>query len=218
MLYSARQRFERLSVKVGLLFSKIPLSPNQWTVLSLLPAVAAAYFLAKDLFLYAAGLFIAAAFLDLVDGSVARVTGKVSRFGAYLDTVVDRYVEALIVLALLFVALPELDVLIPIKAWVFIYFFGAMMTTYAKAAAKEKEIVKEGAELKGGCLERAERLIILFVGIVLASVNVAYLSMAVVILAIFANISALQRIVKARKMAKPEGAVSGAKKFKSQFQ
>lgn len=218
MLYAGRQRFERLSVKVGLLFSKLPLTPNMWTLVSLLPAIAAAYYLAKDSFLLAAGLFIVAAFLDLVDGSVARVTGKVSRFGAYLDTVVDRYVEALVVLALLFVALPEPDFLFPIKAWIFIYLFGAMMTTYAKAAAKEKEIVKEGQELKGGALERAERLIILFVGIVLAAVNVAYLSVVVVILAIFANITALQRIVKARGMAKPVKAASRREKFKSQFQ
>jgi len=202
MLYAARQRFEKLSVKIGLVFSRIPLTPNQWTVLSLIPAIASAYFLATGWFLSAAALFFAASFLDLVDGSVARVTGKASRFGAYLDTIVDRYVEALIVLALLFVALPDPNFFIPITAWIFLYIFGAMMTTYAKAAAKEKEIVKEGQELKGGILERAERLIILFAGILLASVNVGYLSIAVIVLAVLANISALQRIWLAAKMAK----------------
>jgi len=203
MLYTARQRFERLSVKIGIAFGKVPLTPNQWTVLSLLPAVVSAYFLASSQFLCAAALFIVAGFLDIVDGSVARVTGKVSRFGAYLDTIVDRYVEALIVVALLFAALPEPNFFVPIKAWLFIYFFGAMMTTYAKAAAKEKEIVKEGLELKGGILERAERLIVLFAGIVLASANPAYLSIAVVLLAVLSNVSALQRIWIARAMSRP---------------
>ena len=202
MLYAARQRFEKLSVKIGLVFSRLPLTPNQWTIFSLLPALASAYFLANSQFLEAALLFIVAAFLDLVDGSVARVTGKVSRFGAYLDTIVDRYVEALIVLALLFVALPDPNFFLPIQAWLFVYFFGAMMTTYAKAAAKEKEIVQEGTELKGGILERAERIIILFAGILLATVNISYLSMVVVALALLANVSALQRIMLARKMAK----------------
>lgn len=202
MLYAARQRFEKLSIKIGIAFSKIPLTPNQWTILSLLPAIISAYFLAKEYFLAAAALFIVSGFLDLVDGSVARVTGKVSRFGAYLDTIVDRYVEALIIFALLFVALPDPNFFIPIQAWLFAYFFGAMMTTYAKAAAKEKEIVKEGQELKGGILERAERIIILFAGIILAYVNPAYLSIAVIALAVLANLSALQRILRVRKMTK----------------
>lgn len=212
MLYAARQRFEKLSVGIGLLFSRIPLSPNQWTIVSLVPAIAAAYFLAKEQFLSAAALFIIASFIDLVDGSVARVTGSVSRFGAYLDTIVDRYVEALIVLALLFLALPS--VYMPINAWIFIYFFGAMMTTYAKAAAKEKEIVREGSELKGGALERAERLIILFVGIVLASYNKTFLSIVIILLAVLSNVSALQRISIARRTARPAKA-GNAKKRKN---
>ncbi len=207
MLYAGRQRFEKISVKIGLAFSKIPLTPNQWTIFSLIPALASAYFLATDWFLSAAALFFAASFLDMVDGAVARVTGKASRFGAYLDTIVDRYVEALIVVALLFVALPYPEFLaqisfIPMPAWIFLYFFGGMMTTYAKAAAKEKEIVQEGMELKGGMLERAERLIILFAGIVLASISLEYLTIAIILLSVFANSSALQRIWIARKMEK----------------
>lgn len=204
MFYASRKRFEKLSIKIGILFSKIPLSPNQWTIVSLIPAIAAAYFLAKDMFLEAACLFIIASFLDLVDGSVARVTGKISRFGAYLDTIVDRYVEALVVLALLFVALPSGGFFFPMPFWIMLYFFGGMMTTYAKAAAKEKEIILEGTELKGGVLERAERLILLFVGIVAAYFNPIYLSYVIVALAVLANFSALQRIWIARKISKPK--------------
>ncbi len=201
MLYATRERFEKLSVKIGIAFSKIPLTPNQWTIVSLIPAILAAYFLAKDMFLYAAGLFILASFLDLVDGSVARVRGMASKFGAYLDTIVDRYVEALIVFALLFVALPSTGFFLPIKAWILLYLFGGMMTTYAKSAAKEKEII-EGNELKGGLLERAERLIILFLGIVAAAFDPIWLSYAVVLLAVLTNISALQRIWIARGLAR----------------
>ena len=201
MFYKNRQKFEGLSVKIGISFSKIPLTPNQWTIISLIPAILAAYFLARDQFLFAAGLFIIAAFLDLVDGSVARVTGRVSKFGAYLDTIVDRYVEALIIFALLFVSLPSSGFFLPIKAWILLYFFGAMMTTYAKSAAKEKEII-EGNELKGGLLERAERLIILFLGIVAAAFDPIWLSYAVVLLAVLTNFSALHRIWIARGLAR----------------
>lgn len=196
MLYKNRQKFGRLSIKIGIAFSKIPLSANQWTIVSLLPAIAALYFLTQNDFLTAGSFFILASFLDMVDGAVARVTRTVSRFGAYLDTIVDRYIEAIIVFGLLFVGLPGLY--LPAYAWIFLYLFGSMMTTYAKAAAKEKEIIPEGKELKGGLLERAERLIILFIGIVAAAFNPFYLTCVVALLAALTNISALQRICIAR--------------------
>lgn len=202
MLYSKRKKSgfsEGFSIKLGIAFSKLKLSPNQWTLISLIPAVLSFYFLTESNFLYAAISFIFAALLDAVDGSVARVTGKVSKFGAYLDTIVDRYVEGLIILGLFFAALPAFY--FESSAWLFIYFFGAIMTTYAKAGAKEKEIVYE-EELSGGLLERAERMIILFVGLLAAIVHPIFLTYIIVILAVLSNLTALQRILKARKAAK----------------
>lgn len=190
VLYKKRDRFAQFSVKVGLTFSKLPLSANQWTGLSLVPMLFALYFLVSQQFLYAAGLFLLSAFMDLIDGSVARVTGTVSRKGAYLDTVVDRYVEGIIILGLLFAGLP--DFYLPAYVWLFLYFFGAMMTTYVKAAAKEKELVEK--ELKGGFLERAERLLILFIGILVASLDPFFLTYTLVVLAVLSNITALQRL------------------------
>ncbi|MCK5547723.1 MAG: CDP-alcohol phosphatidyltransferase family protein [Thermoplasmata archaeon] len=195
--YENRQRFENLSVKIGALFSRLGLSPNQWTMLTIVPAIVALYFLVNSQFLYAAVFFIISGFLDMVDGAVARVMGKVTKLGAYLDTMMDRYVEALIILGLLFVPLPAFY--IPASAWLFLYFMGSMMTTYAKSAAKEKEIVDK--ELKGGLLERAERLVILFVGILLAIIDVTYLGYVIVLLAILTNLSALQRAYLAKKAA-----------------
>ena len=186
-LYTKREKFNKLSITIGVICSKIPLSANQWTLVSLIPAIVAVYFLVKEQFLAAAVLFFISAAIDLVDGSVARVTGTVSKFGAYLDTIVDRYVEGMIIFGLLFASLPSF--LVPAFAWIFLYFFGSMMTTYAKASAKEKELVIEGKELKGGILERAERLIILFVGILIAVINPLYLGMLV---EIFGNLLSIE--------------------------
>jgi len=188
--YKSRHHFANLSLKIGTIFSRFGLSPNQWTMVSIIPALIALYYLINSEFLLAALFFLLSAFLDLVDGSVARVMGKVTKRGAYLDTVVDRYVEALIVLGLVFIALP--DFYIPAAAWIFIYFLGSMMTTYVKSAAKEKELVEK--EIKGGILERAERLVILFIGILLAILDRSYLTYTIALLAVLANISALQRI------------------------
>lgn len=197
-LYKRRDKFTGFSVKVGILFSKFGLSPNKWTLLSLVPIIIAFYYLMTEQFLFAAVFFIISSFIDLIDGSVARVTGRVTKLGAYLDTVVDRYIEGIIIFGLLFAGLP--DLFLPIRAWLFIYFFGALMTTYVKAAAKEKELVED--ELKGGLLERAERLIILFVGILLAHFDTSYLTYIIVVLAILTNISALQRIYLATRAKK----------------
>jgi hypothetical protein len=98
--------------------------------------------------------------------------------------------EGIIVLGLLLAGLPHFY--IPVYAWIFLYFLGSFMTTYAKSAAKEKDLVE--MEIKGGLLERGERLIILFIGILLAHFSRVYLTYIIVILAILTNFTALQRI------------------------
>ena len=189
-LYRQRERFQDLSIRIGMAFSRLRLSPNQWTMLSILPVIAGLWFLYYSQFLQAALLLLLSSFLDLVDGSVARVTGRVSRLGAYFDTIVDRYVEFIIVLGILLAGIPGF--LIPSAAWILLYLFGAMMTTYVKAAAMEKGLTER--EIRGGIFERAERLILLFVGLLLASLEPLYLTYTVALLAVLTNISAVQRI------------------------
>ena len=190
VLYKRREWFSNLSIKVGIVFSKAGLSPNHWTMLVLLPTLASLYFIIGRQFLLAASFLIASSFIDFIDGSVARVMGKVTKFGAYLDTIMDRYVEAIILAGLLFIGLP--DFYVPAYVWIFIFLFGSFMTTYAKAAAKEKELTDK--EITGGLLERGERLIILFAGILLAHFSLSYLTYIIAMLAVLTNVTALQRI------------------------
>ena len=196
MQISMKGLFNNLSIKVGITFSKLRLSPNQWTLISLIPAIASAYYISQNLFIHGAILLIIAGFLDVVDGSVARVTGRATKFGAYLDTIVDRYVEAIIIIGLMFATLPVF--IVPAYVWIFAYLIGSMMTTYAKAAAKEKL----GEEIKGGILERAERMFLLFIGLLLGIFNPLYLIYMIALLVVLSNVSALQRIWKAWKKGK----------------
>ncbi len=193
MLYERRRIFNDISLRIGMTFSEFGLTPNQWTLLSLVFAVITAWFLSVSLFPLAALFLFFAGFLDFVDGSVARYTGMISRRGAYVDTIMDRYVEGVIAFGLIFSKLPGFY--LPANAWVFLYFFGSIMTTYAKAAAKEKDLFIE--EMSGGILERAERLSLLFIGVLLAGIYPIFLTYILVILAILSNITALQRIKKA---------------------
>jgi len=188
--YANRQKLGGISSKIGKTFAKLGLSPNQWTFLTLIPTIVSFYFLVQRDFLLAALFFFISSFMDWIDGSVARVTGKTTKFGAYLDSIMDRYVEFIIALGFLFAGLPNFY--LPIEFWILLYMFGSLMTTYAKAAAKEKDLVDK--EIKGGLIERAERLIILFLGMILAYFGRIYLTYIIVILAILTNITALQRM------------------------
>lgn len=188
MLFQKRARFENVSSYIGKLFSAAPVSPNQWTALAFLPAVLCAYLLLNGQFLLAASMLLLTGFVDMIDGAVARATGKASKKGAYIDTIADRYTELIILIPFLFIPLPAF--FLPAYAWVFLYLAGGMMTTYAKAAAAEKGL----GEIKGGMLERAERLLLLTAGIVLGSFSRILIVYVIAVAAIMANISALQRI------------------------
>ncbi len=188
MLSSNRQIFQGAEKAIGKNLSF--LSPNSWTFLSILLAVGAAYFLAIGAFILGAFLFSLAALCDAVDGAVARYIKKASSKGAYLDTIVDRYVEFLIIAGLFLYNLPS--AFLDAKMWLLIYLFGSVMTTYAKAAAKEKDIIK--VQMTAGLIGRAERLVILFIGLLLAAINPVFLAYDIALLGILTNITALQRI------------------------
>ncbi len=181
-------------------FSGIPLTANQITLISGTIAFSGLYFLIKTDLLWAAILFFISAILDLVDGAVARKTKTVSRVGAYLDTIIDRYVEGFIYFGLLFLSLP--NILLPGSVWVFLSMFGALVTTYAKAAAKEKDLVNQ--ELKGGLMSRGERLFLIFIALILGIIypDFVYMTYVLALIAILANITAIQRVYSAIKLNK----------------
>lgn len=188
-LYKRREKFSGLSARLGRTFGSAGLTANNYTALALIFVVISAYFIISGNFLCAALFFAIASFFDVVDGSVARFQKKESKSGAYLDSVSDRYVEGIFAVALALVALPAFY--LPAFFWIMLYLFGSMMTTYARAVAAEKSITKD---LRGGLLERSDRLILLFVGIVLGYFAPVYLTYVIIILAVLANVSALQRI------------------------
>ena len=190
MLTKKRRKFDKISVKIGKIFSKTGLTPNNFTLLTVLSAAVTLYFITSERFLLAALFILITGFLDFVDGSVARFTKKSTKSGAYLDTIVDRYVEFIIIFSFIFIELPYL--LLPAMVWIFLYLFGSMMTTYSKAAAMEKSIIKK--ELSSGIIERGERFLILFVGVFLAFFDKSFLLYVIIILALLTNITALQRI------------------------
>jgi len=190
MLSENRKKFDIISEKIGEIFSKTGISPNAFTLLSLFFAFLSFIFLIKENLILAPLFFVIASILDLIDGAVAKFKNQTTKKGAYLDTICDRYVEGIIIFGFLFLDLPRI-IFIP-EIWIFLCLFGALMTTYSKAAAKEKEVITD--ELKRGFMERPERIILIFLALILGNFSFLFTVYTLIILAVFSNITALQRI------------------------
>ncbi len=179
-----------LSAKLGGKFDKyivkyLPkyISPNSYTILGLLITVIASFLLAFGLFPLA-GLFIFLAGLcDMADGAIARVTGRVSVFGGFLDSVIDRYADLFFFFGLCFYYYHTRDV--------FLFFCtlfviaGSLLTSYVRARAEV--FLKEKCNV--GIIERPERIILLGIGALFSILN--YI---IPLLALLSNITVLQRI------------------------
>ncbi len=197
IVIKARFDMDRVSVRIGLVFSGFGISPNTWTLLSLIPAVFGFLSLySHDLFT-ALILFAISGFIDAIDGAVARVTGSVTALGAFLDGIIDRYVEILVYVGLLFYMLPlETEFYLPNPVWIALLIYGALMPTYIRAYADHRGVVTDPGDHKnmGGLLERAERLSILYIGMLLGCFDPIFLIYFIALLSILANVTALQRL------------------------
>lgn len=174
----------------------IGLSPNAWTLISLVPALAGLVALVMHQLALGLAMFALSAFIDIVDGTVARVTNQVSDKGAYIDGVVDRYVELMLYLGLL-IYIGRGDFLgLPNEVWIVLLIFGGLMTSFVRAYADHRGIVKDPRELKrmGGLLERLERLMLLYFGMFLGLFDIQWLMAVIALTALLANATALQRI------------------------
>ncbi len=200
MLDLHRDKFAGLEKTVAGIFCRLPLSPNQYTVLSVLMIIACVVFMMFGAYPAALVFFLVAGILDFIDGAVARGRMMASPRGAYLDTIADRYVEALLLMGFLFIGLP--DVIFPGNIWLFLILFGSTMTTYAKAAASEKKI--SDRELKGGLMSRGERMIIYAGALLILNFNWVWVTYILIGLAFLTNITAFQRIASALKIEKKQ--------------
>jgi len=182
MLNNFRENLKPTLRKIGIVFAASGLSANFWTAVGLAFAFASAtvYALHFDYAFVAGGiLLLTSGFFDIVDGQVARITKKISKKGAFLDSVFDKIAEVAIFLGILIGGYADgYLVLIAISL--------SLLVSYTRARAESL-----GVQLQGiGIGERAERLL------VIAIIGMAgFLNYAVIIVAIIASITLIQRIV-----------------------
>ena len=191
MLNNLRDTLKPALEKMGRGFASTGLSPNFWTVVGLGFALLSAivYGMGIEFGLIIGGvLLLVSGFFDMVDGQVARVTGKTSKVGSYLDSMFDKIAETAIFLGILVggYAEPYL-VLLAITL--------SLLVSYARAKSDSLNVKLQGI----GIGERAERLLaIAIIGII------GYMEPAVIIVVIIAGITLIQRMIFTAKNIKED--------------
>jgi archaetidylinositol phosphate synthase len=172
-----------------------PLNPNLLSVLGALVSVGAASAFLLGHLRTGGWLMIASGFFDLVDGAVARHNHTASTFGAFLDSTLDRLVDMAVLAGMIMYYAAHHSPWIAGVAGVALV--SSVLVSYAKARA---EVVMK--RLDAGLFERGERMGILSIGAV-----TGYLPAALVLVAVGATATALQRIsIAYREMAKIDAA------------
>lgn len=171
----------------SLFFKDTVINPNIFTMCGLFFGVVTSFLIAFNHFIFAAVFMFVTGFFDVMDGAIARSTNNVTVFGGFLDSVLDRYTDLFIMLGIFIHFLFSGDV-----AYSIITFFasiGIAVIPYAKARAEAS-----GLKCDTGLLERPERLIILFFGLIFG-----VLPYAVIVLSVLTHITVIQRIVFVKK-------------------
>src|ERR1700691_3706600 len=157
--------------------------PNVLTFMGLLINIWAAFLFAAGKFMWAVVVLIGAGLFDMVDGRVARETNRVTRFGGFFDSVLDRYSDLAVLVGLLvFYASINRFFYVVLTA---IVMTGTVMVSYTRARA-ENTIAK----CKIGFLERPERIVLIILGALFNR-----MAQVLWVIAILANITVVHRMI-----------------------
>ena len=186
-----------LEQPVASVLAKMGLTPNIVTLLGLAVAGAGAYLISIGI-LWAGGIvLLASGVFDLFDGALARLTGRTSKFGALLDSVVDRVSEAVILLGLLifYIRLSSTEGLV----LVYLALAGSIMVSYLRARAEGL-----GIECSVGVMTRPERVVTLGVGLIIGHWWPAVVLVVLGVIAGLTFLTTVQRLIHARRSLKAQ--------------
>jgi CDP-diacylglycerol--glycerol-3-phosphate 3-phosphatidyltransferase len=160
------------------------ITPNALTLTGLAVTAAAAVLIGLGWLIPGGLVLLFAGLFDILDGAVARVTNRVQRYGAFLDSTTDRYAEIITYAALLYHFVSRSGGQLPAML-VIVALGGSLLVSYVRARAQSL-----GFSCDGGLLARPERVVITVIGLVVPPL----LLPALWVLAVLTNLTALQRI------------------------
>lgn len=163
-----------------------PLSADVLTYMTLIMTVGVVWLLAEGSLVWAGVLFLVASSFDMLDGALARSKGIVRRFGAFLDSTIDRYSEMLVFLGLLLYYYFQHGAVSPLQCiLIFVASHGSLLTSYVRARAEAL-----GFDGRGGLVDRPRRVILLAAGLL-----TGWIMPSLIVIAVLTHMSALQRCV-----------------------
>lgn len=181
-----RQWYEEHTMKIGHIIARSGLTPNQLTLLSLVPAVISAYFYFVGRPLWGVLFLTITLAFDVLDGAVARILDKKTDFGAVLDASVDRDCEFIILFGIMLGGLA--------KSWiVFFCFSGMIMASYVRARIESKGV----SAMSVGLMERVQKMTLIFLGSLFLIVYKDSLNIALLLVGLLSHITSAQRLVYA---------------------
>ena len=173
----------------GSLLAKTGITPDQVTVIGLLANCAVAYFIAGGaLSFFMMGILIwVAGFFDALDGSVARQTGRVTKFGSFFDSVLDRYSDSVIYLGIMiyFLRWGNANYVILVT----VAMIGSLAVSYVRAKAESLDL-----ECEVGLMPRTARIVLLG-----AAFCIGQVFWGLLIIAALSHLTVLHRILHVRK-------------------
>jgi len=184
----------RITGPVVRILSKSGITPNALTFINLALNIIAAYVIAAGYFLLGGVLVLVAGLFDLLDGALARFIEQTTKFGAILDSVVDRISEAAILCGLLIWYIPQEEAGLEIVL-IFVVLIGSFLISYIRARAEGL-----GWQCQVGLFTRAERVIVLAIGLLTNQIFIA-----LCVLVVFVFITVVQRLAYLRKQVNIEG-------------
>jgi len=189
-----RNLAHRITNPIVEILSKSGITPNAFTLINLALNIVAAYVIATNHLVLGGVLVLVAGLFDLLDGALARFTKQTTKFGAILDSTVDRISEAAILCGLLIWYIPQEEASLKIVL-IFVVLIGSFLVSYIRARAEGL-----GWQCQVGLFTRAERVIVLAIGLL---VNQIFIALCV--LAVFVFITVVQRLVYLWKQGKIKG-------------
>jgi archaetidylinositol phosphate synthase len=206
LLTKLKERIQLLLIGEAKFAHRIGLKPNHLSLIGVFAALVSAYLFWSSQFQIihlplAALCLLISGFFDALDGVSARLYGETTLFGGFLDSLLDRYSDALILGSIIlgWLATSSLWLLIGIAALT-----GSLLVSYTRARAEAAGVKMETV----GLAERAERLLIIVIASLLTLVWQDALRWSVALLAVLTNLTVLQRAVYFRKASKKKEATT----------
>lgn len=187
-----RVHFKGVLDPVAAVLNRLGLMPNTMTILGLVGNTIGAYFLAMGNLTVGGILILLMGPVDALDGTMARLRGQAGKFGAFVDSVTDRYSELVIFAGLLYYYVEQANHIATLL--VYAAAAGSVLVSYVRSRGQSL-----GWDTKVGILTRMERYLVLSPALILQQPLIGLW-----IIALFANFTALQRIVDVRRQAYQE--------------